>query len=130
MCSTLMMQLRIWHCRTLIHDNLTLHHAPEVYKAVKECCHRVICRLPYHSQDGLVEYAINQVCTNLVKCWSKVKDLKTMKIIIEKIINEGIHSMDETFLHCTWQNLLAAMVIMSFSKKFQPGTDTCRYDNW
>jgi hypothetical protein len=86
--------------RTLIHDNLNSHRAPEVYEAVRERGHRVVCRLPYHPQDGPVEYAINQVCVNLIKRWSEVKDLKTMKTIVEEIIDNDIKSMDETFLHC------------------------------
>jgi hypothetical protein len=76
--------------RTLIHDNLTSHHAPEVYEAVRDCGHRVICHPPYLPQDGLVEYAINQVCVNLVKCWSEVEDLETMKTIVEEIIDNKI----------------------------------------
>jgi len=86
--------------RTLIHDNLTSHRAPEVYEAVRERGHRVICRPPYRPQDGPVEYAINQVCVNLVKCWSEVEDLETMKTIVEEIIDNNIKSIDETFLHC------------------------------
>ena len=43
---------------TLIHDNLTSHKAPEVYEAVKERGHRVVCCPPYQPQDGPVEYAI------------------------------------------------------------------------
>jgi hypothetical protein len=50
-------------CRTLlIHDKLTSHRAPEVYKAMREHGHCVVCRPPYRPQDGPVEYAINQVC--------------------------------------------------------------------
>jgi hypothetical protein len=79
-----------------------LHHAPEVYEAMRECGHHVICHPPYHPQDGPVEYAINQVCINLVKCWYEVKDLEMMKTIVEQIIDENIHSMDETFLHCSY----------------------------
>ena len=45
--------------RTLIHNNLTSHHAPEVFEAIRECGHRVVCRPPYRPQDGPVEYAIN-----------------------------------------------------------------------
>jgi hypothetical protein len=66
-------------CRTFIHDNLTSHRAPEVYEAVRERGHRVVCRPPYRPPDGPVEYAINQVCVNLVKRWLEVEDLKTMK---------------------------------------------------
>ena len=66
-------------CRTFVHDNLTLHRAPEVYEAVRERGHRVVCRPLYRPQDGPVEYAINQVCVNLVKRWSEVEDLETMK---------------------------------------------------
>ena len=86
--------------RTLIHDNLTSHKAPEVYGAVREHGHHVMCRPPYRPQDGPVEYAINQVCGRLVKRWSEVKDLESMKTVVEEIIDSDIHSMDETFLHC------------------------------
>ena len=41
-------------CRTLIHDNLTSHKAPEVYEAVRERGHRVVCCPPYRPQDGPV----------------------------------------------------------------------------
>ncbi len=86
--------------RTLIHNNLNSHRAPEVYEAVRERGHRVVCHPPYRPQDGPIEYAINQVCVNLIKRWSEVKNLKTMKTIVEEIIDNDIKSMDETFLHC------------------------------
>ena len=86
--------------RTLIHNNLTSHKAPEVHKAVRECGHRVVCHPPYRHQDGPVEYAINQVCGRLEKRWSEVKDLELMKTVVEEIIDSNIDSMDETFLHC------------------------------
>jgi transposase len=86
--------------RTLIHDNLTSHRAPEVYEAIRERGHRVVCRPPYRPQDGPVEYAINQVCLNLTKRWSKVTDLETMQTVVEEIIDNDITSIDETFLHC------------------------------
>jgi hypothetical protein len=70
-------------CRTLIHDNLTSHEVPEVYKAMRECGHHVVCHPPYWPQDGPVEYAINQVCGCLVKRWSEIRDLETMKTIVE-----------------------------------------------
>ena len=89
-------------CRTLIHNNLTSHKAPEVYEAVRERGHRVVCRPPYRPQDGPVEYAINQVCGRLEKWWSEVKDLETMKTVVEEIIDSNIHSMDDTFLHCSY----------------------------
>ena len=69
--------------RTLIHDNLTSHEVPEVYKALRECGHHVVCHPPYWPQDGPVEYAINQVCGCLVKRWSEIRDLETMKTIVE-----------------------------------------------
>ncbi len=84
---------------TLIHDNLTSHKVPEVYEAMRECRHHVVCRPPYQPQDGPVEYAINQVCVNLVKHWLEVEDLETMKTIVKEIIDNNIHSMDETFIH-------------------------------
>jgi hypothetical protein len=87
-------------CRTLIQDNLNSHCVPEVYEAVMERGHHVICHPPYHPQDGPIEYAINQVCVNLIKRWSEVEDLETMKTIVEEIIDNDIKLMDETFLHC------------------------------
>lgn len=86
--------------RTLIHDNLTSHRAPEVYEAIRERGHRVVCRPPYRPQDGPVEYAINQVCLNLTKRWSEVNDLETMQTVIEEIIDNNITGIDETFFHC------------------------------
>ncbi len=86
--------------RTLIHDNLTSHKAPEVHKAVRGHGHRVVCYLPYRPQDAPVEYAINQVCGCLVKRWLEVCDLETMKTIVKEIINNNINSMDKTFVHC------------------------------
>jgi transposase len=82
-------------CRTLIHNNLTSHKAPEVYKAVREWGHHVVCCPPYRPQDGPVEYAINQVCRHLEKRWSEVNDLESINIT-----NNNIHSIDETLLHC------------------------------
>ncbi len=58
--------------RTLIHDNLSSHKAPEVYEAVRERGHCVICQPLYRLQDGPVEYAINQVCVQLDKRWVRV----------------------------------------------------------
>ncbi len=60
--------------QTPIHNNLMSHCAPEVYDAMRDCGHRVICHPPYRPQDGPVEYAINQICVNLVKRWSEVED--------------------------------------------------------
>ncbi len=61
--------------------------------------HRVVCRPPYHPQDGPVEYAINQVCLNLTKrCWSEVTDLGTMQTVVEEIIDNDITGIDETFI--------------------------------
>ncbi len=88
------------HRRTLINDNLTSHRAPEVYEAVRERGHRVVCRPPYRPQDGPVEYAINQVCLNLTRRWNEVHDLETMQAVVEEIIENDITRMDETFLHC------------------------------
>ena len=79
-----------------------MHKAPEVYEAVRERGHCVVCRPPYRPQDGPVEYAINQVCGCLEKRWSEVKDLETMKTVVEEIIDSNIHSMDDTFLHCSY----------------------------
>ncbi len=90
-------------CRTLIHNNLTSHKAPEVYEAVREHRHHVVCRPPYCPQDGPVEYAINQVYGCLEKRWSEVKDLELMKPVVEEIIDSDIHLMDETFLHCGYE---------------------------
>ena len=86
--------------RTLIHDNLTSNWVPEVYEAVRECKHHVVCHPPYWLQDGPVEYAINQVCRCLVKHWSKIHDLEMMKTILDEIINNNINSMDKTFVYC------------------------------
>jgi hypothetical protein len=76
------------------------HRAPEVYEAIRERGHRVVCRPPYHPQDSTVEYAINQVCLNLAKRWSEVKDLETMQTVVEEIIGNDITGIDDTFLHC------------------------------
>jgi hypothetical protein len=86
--------------RTLIHDNLTSHREPEVYEAVRQRGHLVICRPPYQPQDGPVEYAINQVCGHLEKRWSEVTNLVSMTMVIIDIINNDIHNMDDTFVHC------------------------------
>jgi hypothetical protein len=87
-------------CRTLIHGNLTSHKAPEVYEAVRKWGHPTVCHPPYRPQVGPVEYAINQVCGRLEKRWSEVHDLESKKTVVEEIIDNDIHSMDETFLHC------------------------------
>jgi transposase len=86
--------------RTLIHDNLSSHRAPEVYEAVRERGHRVVCRPPYRPQDGPVEYAINQVCVQLNKRWTEARDLESMRTVVEDIIENNINNVDETFLHC------------------------------
>jgi transposase len=84
----------------LIYDNLTSHKAPEVYEAVRECGHRVVCRPPYRPQDGPVEYAINQTCNRFVQRWSEVEDLATMQHVLEQIIDNDINNMEDTFLYC------------------------------
>jgi transposase len=86
--------------QTLIHDNLSAHKASEVYEAMRECGHRVVCRPPYRPQDGPVEDAINQVCVQLDKRWSKCVDLELMNTVVEEIIDGNITNMDETFVHC------------------------------
>ncbi len=86
--------------RMIIHDNLTLHKFPEVYKVVRLRSHRVVCRPPYQPQDGSVEFAINQVCSRLEKGWSEVCDLQTMWAVIEHIIDNDISNMEETFMYC------------------------------
>jgi hypothetical protein len=86
--------------RTIIHDNLTLHKLPEVYKAVRLLSHRVVCHPPYQPQDGPVEFAVNQVCSRLEKGWSEVSDLQTMRAVIKHIINNDISNMEETFVYC------------------------------
>jgi hypothetical protein len=86
--------------RTVIHDNLTSHRAPEVYEAVRLAGHRVVCQPPYRPQDRPVEYAINQVCQRLVQRWSEIQDLATMQLVLEQIIDNDINNMKDTFLHC------------------------------
>ena len=86
--------------RTLIHDNLSSHRAPEVYEAVHDRGHRVVCRPPYRPQDGPVEYAINQVCVQLNKRWTEARDLESMRTVVEDIIENDINNVDETFVHC------------------------------
>ncbi len=88
--------------RTLIHNNFTTHRAPEVYEAVHQRGHRVVCRPPYRPQDGPVEYAINQVCGRLEKRWSEVTNLVSMTMVIIDIIKNNIHNMDDTFVHCAY----------------------------
>ena len=83
-----------------MHNNLSAHRAPNVYKAMRECGHCVVCPPPYRPQDGPVEYAINQVCVQLDKHWSKCVDLELMKTDVEEIIDGNITNMDETFVHC------------------------------
>ncbi len=86
--------------RTIIHNNLTSHKLPEVYKVVILQSHHVVCCPPYQPQDGLVEFAINQVCQRLEKRWSEVSDLQTMRAVIEHIIDNDISNMEETFVYC------------------------------
>ena len=56
--------------RTLIHDNLSSHKAPEVYEAVRDRGHRVVFRPPYQPHDGPIEFAINQICCGIKRRWS------------------------------------------------------------
>jgi hypothetical protein len=86
--------------QTIIHNNLTLHKLPEVYKVVRLQSHCVVCHPPYQPQVGPVEFAINQVCSRLEKRWSEVSDLQTMRAVILHIINYDIRNMEETFMYC------------------------------
>ena len=85
--------------KLLIHNNLSSHKSVEVLEAVRRRG-RVVCRPPYRPQDRPVEFAINQVCCQLVKRWSKVSDLQMMQTVIQHIINTEINGMDATFLKC------------------------------
>ncbi len=85
---------------TLIHDNLSSHKAPEVYKAVRDRGHRVVCLPPYRPQDGPVEFAINQVCCGIVRHWLEASDLPTMQTLVKELIDVGISGMDATFVEC------------------------------
>ncbi len=86
--------------QAIIHNNLTSHKSPEVYKAVRLQSHCVVCRPPCQPQDSPVEFAINQVCLRLEKRWSEVSDLQTMRAVIEQFIDNDISNMEETFVHC------------------------------
>ncbi len=86
--------------RTLIHYNLSSHKASEVYEAVRDRGHRVVCLPPYRPQDGLVEFAINQVCCGIERHWSEVSDLPTMQTLVKELIDVGILGMDATFVKC------------------------------
>ncbi len=37
---------------------------------------------------------------DVVKGWSKIRDLETMKTIVKEIIDNNINSMGKTFVHC------------------------------
>ncbi len=71
--------------RTLIHDNLLLHKALEVYEAVRDRGYCIVCRPPYRPQDGPVEFAINQVCCGIERRWSEVSDLPTMQTLVKDL---------------------------------------------
>ena len=86
--------------QTLIHDNLTLHKVPKVYQAVCQHSHCIVCHPPYQPQDEPIKYAINKVCGHLENGWSEVTDLVSMTMVIIDIINNNIHNMDDTFVHC------------------------------
>ena len=86
--------------RTLIHYNLSLHKAPEVYKALRDRGHRVFCCPPYRPQDGAVEFAINQVCCGIERRWSEMSELPTMQTLAKELIDVGISGMDATFVKC------------------------------
>ena len=87
--------------RTLIHDKLSLHKASEVYEAVRDRVHRVVCRPPYRPQDGPVEFAIkNQVCCGIERHWLEASDLPTMQTLVKELIDVGISGMDATFVIC------------------------------
>jgi hypothetical protein len=86
--------------QTNIHNNLTLHKLPEVYKTVRLRNNCVVCCPPYQPQDGPVEFGITQVCARLEKCWSEVSDLQTMRAVIKHIMDNVITGMEETFLKC------------------------------
>ena len=61
--------------------------------------HRVVCCLPYHPQDGPVEFTVNQVCACLTKDWSELHNLVDMRRVIQEIIENDITEIDET-CHC------------------------------
>ncbi len=106
--------------RTIIHNNLTSHMLPEVYKAVRLRSHCVVYRQPYQPQDDPVEFAINQVYSRLEKHWSEVSDLHTMRAVIKHIINNDISNMEEAFMYCGY--------IRNFFRHNSPvGTTGCNH---
>ena len=91
--------------KTIIHDNLTSHKSPMVYEAVRRSGHRVVPRPPYRPQDGPIEYAINQVLIELANNWTDVREDATpadFRVVLEKVIDNGIKGLDDLFLKCNY----------------------------
>ncbi len=87
-------------CQTLIH-NLISHHAHEVFKTICELRHHVICCPLYHLQDETINYVIYQVCVILVRHWSDVEDLETIKaiVVVEEIMYNDMKSLMENIFN-------------------------------
>ena len=66
--------------------------------------HKVVCCPPYRPQDGPVEFAINQVMTQLTLRWGEVEDLSSMIRVLQDIIDNGLKGMDDLFKKCGYRH--------------------------
>ena len=90
--------------RVVIHDNYSSHKSPLVTETIRQMGHKVVCRPPYRPQDGPVEFAINQVMTQLTLRWGEVEDLSSMIRVLQDIIDNGLKGMDDLFKKCGYRH--------------------------
>jgi len=88
--------------RTLMHDNLSSHKAPEIYDTIYDAGHRVICRPPYRPFEAPIEWVFNQLASAVRRKWKEITNEKELIVEIIRIIEErdGIGGFYELFEMC------------------------------
>jgi len=85
--------------RTFLWDNLTSHHAPQVFNTVTLAGHRVLARPPYRPVDGPIEYVFNQLQQELSH---RIHHIPNEAAFVQEVhaIVTNLGGFDATFQHC------------------------------
>lgn len=91
--------------RTLMHDNLSSHKAPEIYDTIYDAGHRVICRPPYRPYEAPIEWVFNQLACAVRLKWKKIKNEEDLVDTIISIIEnrDGLGGFYELFQLCGYK---------------------------
>jgi len=88
--------------RILMHDNLSSHKAGEIYDAIYDAGHRVICRPPYRPYEAPIEWVFNQLAGAVRKRWKQIKNEEDLINTIISIIEhrDGLGGFYGLFQMC------------------------------